>query len=285
MTERSKDTTIPRGLDEKLLRRLHQRTLERRRKRYQEASRQFLRTCKTQAEIQRAVGKASGQRVPELSKEIAEKIRELQERLRRTKKSPRPAKGHNPVRYPPFDFAQGGLLSEHNAGYLANPIALPTGPVAATGAAGGFLESAPPITSDYGAGQAQSEVGIGLFFWPGGTGTLNVTAQASLNGSWWAISPIWYFFATVFGALTVTIEDTQSGNYAFGQTDLANVTSISFETGGLTGQYSASISYPIQSTRLYQISAGAMQSVFAMPGCQAMINTGMNIDSIQWSLS
>src|SRR5215469_14525765 len=106
MAEKKQELRIPQGLDRKLVQKQYRKMLEDSRRQFVERNRLFLQTVRTQCEFQEIMAKEKGVLAASTERAISRFHKKFRDAQRRTKRPDTPPmKGHNPVYYPPYDFA------------------------------------------------------------------------------------------------------------------------------------------------------------------------------------
>jgi hypothetical protein len=269
--------TVPKGADEKLLRRKYESALAKRQKRFKEEYERFALVQKLKAEALREAAKAAGARPASVSKEAIAQARAVLSKLRKRRPAMPPTlKGHNPVLYPPYTMPWPAQY--YSGGGNIEFVPWDGAPNASTGQVGSVLAA-------WGGGDAIASFSVGVLYFLPAAGTYQVTVTAYISGIYYLYAPGPY--QPAIGLLGLSVEADDYEYYpAYEPRSTTTVTSQVLIYGGrdwnyISGQYYATVQFPAgDAPAWYMLAAGTTQEIFAATGCIAAVDAYTTIQSI-----
>jgi len=242
----------PPGADRQLLQAGHARSIAEHERRFAEAHERFLRDSEHKARTLDASLRLLGADRHHLEGAVAEQYAAAREYVRSTNLNPKPPpKGHNPVRYAPYDFSWAG----HNCGGIT--LCKTFGPDQSDGHVGADLFSS-------NAGGAASGVYVGDWFFSQSEDTWSVSVQASVWGVGYAASALGY--ASGYAGLQLFVRDHSTGDVFVATTDVYNNSAdgFGFDISRFDGNIVSVQSYiPVHANVWYEVWGGAVQHAYA----------------------
>jgi len=266
----NEQTRYPRGADQQLLESEHRRAIEEHERRFREDHEAFLRNSELKAQALNPVIDLLGATREEVESAVAEQYRANRDLVRRIQLPPfEPPTGHNPTRYPPYDFSWSGI----NCGGI--DACQLYGPNAATGEVGADL-----FTST--AGGASSGAYVGDWFYSQSEDTWAASVQAYVYGVGYIAAAFGY--ASAYAGLQLFIRDHSTGDVYVTTTDIYNKSAdvFGFDVTQFNGQtYTAFRSIPVHANAWYEVWGGAVQHAYAGgAAADALSSFGMWISPI-----
>jgi hypothetical protein len=188
----------------------------------------------------------------QVGRAVAEQYAASRDYVRGIELSPKPPpSGHNPVRYPPYDFSWAGL----NCGGI--DACKLYGPDRASGEVGADL-----FTST--AGGASSGAYVGDWFYSQSEDTWSVSVQAYVWGAGYVASAFGY--AAAYAGLQLFVRDDSTGDTYATTTDIYNKSAdgFGFDITRFNGNTISALSYiQVHANRWYEVWGGAVQHAYA----------------------
>lgn len=247
-----KGVRYPEGADRRVLESGHARSIKELERRFAAAHEKFLRDSKHKA---RALGASSallGFSPKQVQSAVGKQYASSRDYVRGTKLSPkRPVRGHNPVRYAPYDFSWSGK----NCGGI--DFCKIYGPNAATGEVGADLFSST-------AGGGASGAYVGDWFFSQSEDTWSVSVQANVWGIGYTAAAFGY--ASTYAGLQLFVRDDSTGDVYVTTTDVYNYSAdgFGFDITRFDGDIVSAVSYiPVHANAWYEVWGGAVQHAYA----------------------
>jgi hypothetical protein len=242
----------PEGADRRVLESGHARAIEEHERRFAAAHDEFLRDSEHKASALNASFELLGFSRERFESAVAEQYAASRDYVRGIRLSPEPPpSGHNPVRYPPYDFSWSGL----NCGGI--DLCKLYGPDAASGEIGADL-----FTST--AGGASSGAYVGDWFYSQSEDTWSVSVQAYVWGAGYVASAFGY--AAAYAGLQLFVRDHSTGDVYVTTTDIYNKSAdgFGFDITRSNGNVISALSYiPVHANSWYEVWGGAVQHAYA----------------------
>ncbi len=267
-TRNKKRIIVPKGGNAAELTKMFRDALASRKKIEEERHNKFVRSCELKSEMLRAMAKAQGyKRAPQTAEKIA-KRKELYEKFRKavSKTRAKRPRGHNPLRFPPYDGA--GSVNGGSGIVEWNPYGSPS---ASDGATGGDLGVWQSSRGSSGSGYAATD--IGFSYYAQTSGTLFVTGYFELVGcSAYLYAPAPFIQASGYAAVVVQINGpsgilVNSPIWVY-EKSVVNAPDYSY----MSGYYFPMASAPVRAGNWYTILAGTVQDAYADPDCDADVD-------------
>jgi hypothetical protein len=242
----------PAGADRKLLKSAHARTIKELETRFAAAHKTFLRNSEHKARVLDKSMALFGLDRDQVKRAVGKQFASSREYVRKTRLSPKPpVRGHNPVRYAPYDFSWSGK----NCGGI--DFCKIFGPNTATGEVGADLFSS-------NAGGAASGAYVGDWFFSQSEDTWSVSVQAEVWGIGYTVAAFGY--ADSYVGLQLFVRDDSTGDVYVTTTDVYNhsANGFGFDITWFEGNLVSALSYiPVHANSWYEVWGGAVQHAYA----------------------
>jgi|SRR2546421_1951409 len=264
---------FPSGFDQQALEKLQQSGVAERDRRFRAAHQDFLEKAKREEQGLSLITGSLGMKSQNVEHAMAAKRKETQALVRQAQPTPfKPPKGHNPVRYAPFDSPYSAI----DCGGITECTL--RGPNTETGEIGADLDS-------FNAGGASAVASVGFWYYSQQEGTLYITAQAWIWGVGHIFSGL-FGYASAYCGLRAYIEEyTDSGlNVYTSITDIYNNSSaLAFDITNFDWvSRTVSIAVPTRANTWYTIWTDDVQSVYASGIADAVSNFDMYVGPVAY---
>ena len=245
------DLRYPPGADRSALEAGHARTIEELERRFTAASEDSQRDWELKARTLEASLTLLGGGPPQADEAVAAQFAAARDYVRGIRPTrSRPPAGHNPARYPPYDFSWTGVS---NGGIGTLSI---YGPDKSSGEIGADLWSST-------AGAGSTGVYVGDWFYSQSEDTWSVLVQASISGVG-AVGAA-FGYAEAYAGLELFVRDHGSGATYSAVTDVYNKSAdgFGFDVTRFNKYVATVTSVPVHANTWYEVWAGAVQNVYA----------------------
>lgn len=265
MTEHE-GVNYPDGADRGILEAGHARTLEEFDRRFAAQRDEFRNNSEHKANVLNPALEALGLSREQIEHKFTDQsAAAIRDHARNIQLSPEmPPTGHNPVRYPPYDFQWSGT---HHFNIAGDGL---IGPDRATGKVGAKLIA---TTTPLG-GAATTVVYVGDWFYSQSETTWNVAVQAHVTG----VGHVWGAggFSSAYAGLRLFVRDHSTGKVWEKHTDIYNnsVDLFGYDLTEFHGDIVSAAAYiPVHANTWYEVWGGAVQKAWA---------AGMLADAFSW---